>query len=165
MVAGEFRKEAITKIVFRCRALPVVRLKRAHEILRVVRPKAGFFCVVIKILLKRFVALARHRQIPGKNVVERWNISGTLNRSVAAQREYATTGATDISQQQLQNRRRANDLHTFRMLRPPHRVANRSGPFWAGCGGERMRDFVKKIGRNTANFLCHLRRVTGEMPF
>src|SRR5438477_3895339 len=165
MVAGEFRKEAITKIVFRCRSLPVVWLKRGFEILRVVGPEAGFFCVLIKILLKRFIALARHRKIPGKNVVERWNISGTLNRSVAAQREYATTGATDISQQQLQNRRRANDLHTFGMLRPPHRVANCSGPFWAGCGGERKRDFVKKIERNTAIFLYHLRRVTVEMQF
>src|SRR5882762_10478079 len=51
------------------------------------------------------------------------------------------------------------------MLRPADCVANRGGPLRARCSSETMRDFVKKVGRDTADFLDHLRRVAGEMTF
>src|SRR6266404_2966489 len=51
------------------------------------------------------------------------------------------------------------------MLRPADCVANRGGHLRARCSSERMRHFVKKVRRNAADFLDHLGRVTGEMPF
>ena len=56
MVAGEFRKPAVTEIVFRCCVFPVVSLEHADEILRVIRPEAGFLGVVDPDMLKRLVA-------------------------------------------------------------------------------------------------------------
>src|SRR5205807_2586772 len=125
----------------------------------------GFLCVVVQILLKRLVAFAWHCQVTGKSVVERRNISGALDRSMAAQGEDSAAGSANISKQQLQNRCRANDLRAFGMLRPSYCVTNRRGAFRSGCGSERMRHFVKKIRRNATDFLDHLGRVTGEMPF
>ena len=75
----------------------------------------------------------------------------------------STAGPADVTEKQLQNRRGTNDLHAFRMLGPSHRVTNCSCALRTGRGGERMRDLVKNIGRNTADFLHHLRRVAGEM--
>src|SRR5262249_23979242 len=84
---------------------------------------------------------------------------------MTAQGENSAAGSADISQQQLQNRGRSNDLHSFGVLRPANCVANRSGPLGAGCSSQTMRDFVKKVGLDAADFLHHLRRVPGEMPF
>ena len=82
---------------------------------------------VVRVLLEE-----RHGQIAGQNVVQRGNIGGTLNRSVSAQRQNAAAGPSDISEQQLQNRRGADDLHAVRVLRPADRVAD-------GCGFLRCR--------------------------
>src|SRR4029453_786718 len=117
-----------------------------------------------EITLKSLVALTRHGQIPGENVVERWNISGALDRSMTAQRQNPAARPANVSKQQLQNRSRANDLHALGMLRPADCVAKRGSPLGPGRGRERMRDFVKKIWWNPADFLHHLRRVAGKMP-
>ena len=55
----------------------------------------------------------RHGQIAGQDVVKRRDISGTLDRSVAAQGEDAAARPPDVAQQQLKNRRGADDLHTL----------------------------------------------------
>src|SRR5262245_54366273 len=104
MIAGEFGKEAVAEIVFSCRVFSVVRLQCAHQILRVIRPEASLLRVVVDVVLEGFIAFARHGQIAGENVVERGNISGTLNRSVTAQGENPSARPSDISKQQLQNR-------------------------------------------------------------
>src|SRR4029453_6186307 len=123
MIAGEFGKEAVTEIIFSRCVFPVVRLQRAHEVLRVIRPEAGLFRVVSEIMVKSLVALTRHGQIPGENVVERRNIGGALDRSMTAQRQNPAARPADVSKQQLQNRSRANDLHALGMLRPADCVA------------------------------------------
>src|SRR4029077_3588847 len=128
MIAGEFGKEAVAEIISRRCVFPVVRLQRAHEVLWVIRPEAGLFRVVIEIVLKSLVALMRHCQIPGKDVVERRNVSGALDRSVTAQRQNPAARPADVSKQQLQNRSCANDLHALGMLRPTYCIANRGGP-------------------------------------
>ena len=165
MVAGEFGKEAVAEIVFNSCVFPIVSLERADQVLRVIRPETGFFCVVIQILLERLVAFTRHGEITGQNIVQRRDISRTLDRSVTAQCENSAAGPADISKQQLQNRSRANDLHAFGMLCPSDRVTNRSCALRPGCGSERVRHPVKDIWRNAAHFLHHLRRVAREMPF
>ena len=67
-------KVGVGKVVLRDRAFPIVSLKRAHHVFRVMRPQSGFLGVVVEILLKRLVAFPRHRQVPGKDVVKRGNI-------------------------------------------------------------------------------------------
>ena len=74
-------------------------------------------------------------------------------------------GPSDIAQQQLQNRRRADDLHALGVLRPAHGVADRrrSSP-------DRMptqnasATFRNSFLRHAAVLLHHLRRVAREMP-
>jgi hypothetical protein len=84
---------------------------------------------------------------------------------VTAQRHNPAARPANVSKQQLQNRSCANDLHALGMLRPANCVANRSSPLGPGRCCECMRDFVKKIWWNPADFLHHLGRVAGEMPF
>src|SRR5438876_10885833 len=124
MVPGTFGKPTVAEIVLCGRMLPVVRLERAHEVFRVIRPEAGLFCVVLKILLKGFVTFARHGQVAGKNIVKRRNVSGALDRSVTAQRENSTAGPANVAEKKLQDRSRTNDLHSLGMLRPTHGVTN-----------------------------------------
>src|SRR6266516_54285 len=108
MVAGEFWKPTLAEIVLCARMLPVVGLERAHEVFWVIRPEAGLFCVVLKILLKGFVTFARHGQVAGKNIVNRRNISGSLDRSVNAERENSTAGPANVAEKKLQDRSRTN---------------------------------------------------------
>ena len=75
----------------------------------------------------------RHREIAGQNVVERRNIGRTLNRSMAAQRQNSAARAADIAQQQLQDRRGANDLHALGMLGPADGIADGCGLVRARC--------------------------------
>src|SRR6267154_615711 len=82
---------------------------------------------------------------------------------MAAQRENSPARPSDIPQKQLQNRRRPNDLHTFGMLRPSHRVANRAGLLWTGSGGKRLRCFQKHIPRYTAVALDHFGCIAREV--
>src|SRR5207245_810024 len=165
MVTGKFRKPTVTEIVLRGRSAPIISLESTHQVFRVMRQQSGLLCVVIEILLKRLVAFPRHRQIAGENVVKRWNISRALDRSMTAQCENSAAGPADVTKEQLQNRRGTNDLHALRMLRPTYRIADRSCSLRPGCSSKRVRDLVKQVGGNTADFLHHLRRVTGEMPF
>ena len=65
-----------------------------------------------------------HRQVTRENVVERGNIRRALNGRMPAQRQNASTWPANISEKQLQNRRRANDLHSFGVLRPADGIAN-----------------------------------------
>src|SRR5215467_2938064 len=164
MVAGEFGKEVVAEIIFGRCVFSIVGLERTHEILRVIRPQPGLFCVVVEITLKSLISLTRHGQIAGENVVERRNISGTLDGSVTTQCENSTARSADISKQQLQNCSGTNDLHSLGMLGPADCIANGGSPLRSRRSRKRMGDFVKKIRRNTADFLHHLRRVARKMP-
>src|SRR5436309_1894185 len=72
------------------------------------------------VILQRVVLLERRRrrQITLDRVVERRNIRGTLNRSVAAKRHNAGTRPADVAQQKLQQRAGADDLDAVGVLRP-----------------------------------------------
>src|SRR2546421_4551982 len=49
------------------------------------------------------------------------------------------------------------------MLRPTERITNRGALVRTGSSDQRIGNFMKKRRRNAANFLYHLRRVTGEV--
>src|SRR5439155_6571286 len=123
----------------------------------------GLFRIVLEILLQAFVTFARHCEVAGENVVKRWNVSGTLDRRMAAQRENSTAGPANVAEKKLQDRSRTNDLHSLGMLRPTHRVTNRRCFLRTRCSNQRVRDLVKKRRRNAADFLHDRRCVAGEM--
>src|ERR1700676_1489832 len=120
MVAGQLRHPAVAKVIFGRRVLSVISLHQTDEVAWIIIPEPGRFGLMRKVLAQRFLAAvaARHRQVTGQNIVERRNISRTLDRGVTAQREDAATRPADVAEQQLQNRRSANDLNAFGMLRP-----------------------------------------------
>src|SRR6266480_3970607 len=49
------------------------------------------------------------------------------------------------------------------MLGPAERITNRCALIWTRCGDERVRNFVKELGRNSTNFLHHFGRVTSKV--
>src|SRR6059058_1980315 len=83
---------------------------------------------------------------------------------MAAECKNSAAGPPDISQQHLQNRCSANDLHTFGVLRPSHRVADCGSFFRSRSRTEDLRNFQKHVFRNSAISLDHLRRVAREVP-
>src|SRR4029077_6405246 len=49
------------------------------------------------------------------------------------------------------------------MLGPAECITNRCALIWTLCGDERLRNFVKELGRNSTNFLHHFGRVTSKV--
>src|SRR5450432_2586934 len=82
---------------------------------------------------------------------------------MTAQRHNSAARPTDVAEQKLQDRRGANDLNAFRMLRPTERVTNRCRFLGTGSSDERVRHFVKERGRNSTNFLHHFGGVAREV--
>ena len=98
-----------------------------------------FFCDVAGNRLS-VGAERRHRQVAGEQVVERRDIGRALNGRVTAQRQDAAARSADVAEQQLKNRRGANDLHAGRMLRPADRVADGRRAFRSGGAAEGVGD-------------------------
>ena len=82
----------------------------------------------------------RHRDVAGEDVVQRRDVGRALDRRVAAQREDAAAGAADVAEQQLDDRRGADDLHADRVLRPADRVADRRRALAARVAAQRLGD-------------------------
>ena len=129
MVPCDLRNPAVTEVVFRGRVLSIVRLQQADEVTGIIIPETGRFGLMREVIAQRLFRAVpfRHREITGQNIVERWNVGRTLNRSVTTQRQNSPAGPTDVAEQELQDRRGANDLNAFRMLCPPERITNRGG--------------------------------------
>src|SRR6202040_151212 len=134
------------------RGLAVVSLHLAHEILVEVEPPAGFGFVVVEISsqVAGVFFKDRHGYVTRENVVERRDIRGALNRSMAAQRENPAAWTADIAEEQLQDGCRANDLHAVGMLRPANGVTDGRGFIGTGSGTKRFRKLEKDILRHTA---------------
>ena len=106
----------------------------------------------------------RHGQVSWQNVVEGGNIGRTLDGCVSAQRQNSAARAANISQQQLQNRGGADNLHPVRMLGPAYGVADRARLVRTRRGNECFRRLQKYLSGNAAAALHHLGRVAGEVP-
>ena len=83
---------------------------------------------------------------------------------MSAQGEDAAAGPPDIAEQQLQDRRRANDLHALGVLRPSHGVADGAGLLRPGGIAEGFRNFVEQLLRNAGVAFDQFRRVAREVP-
>ena len=84
------------------------------------------------------VLRVRHRQVARQDVVERRDVGRALDRRVAAQRDDAAAGPPDVAEQELDDRRGADQLDADRVLRPADRVDERAGPLAAGVVAERL---------------------------
>ena len=148
------------------RGVAVPRLQQADDVLVEVRPPAGRRAMARDVARerRRLGAERRHRQIAGQQVVERRDVGRSLNRRVSAQREDAAAGPADVAEQQLQDRRRADDLHADRMLRESDRVADRRGAVRPRARGVAIGDLEERLARDAADALDHLRRVAREVP-
>src|SRR5207248_11576567 len=93
-----------------------VRLQLAH------RASGGPVLLdeVVEIVSRRGV---RHRDVPRQDVVQGRDVRRALDVRVAAKREDAAAGPPDVAEQQLDDRRRADDLHTGGVLGPADGVA------------------------------------------
>ena len=80
-------------------------------------------------------------------MVERWNIGRALDRRMAAQRHDACAGPAEIAEQQLEQRRAADDLRTVGVLRPGDGVRERRGALGSGVIEQRLRNFQKCVAR------------------
>src|SRR5437588_6656608 len=79
-------------------SVAVISLQQADEVLVKVRPQSGTRLMALQVLLElvsvRFEQ--RHRNVAGQNVVEGWNVRGTLNGSVATQGENASSRSSNV---------------------------------------------------------------------
>ena len=94
------------------------------------------------------------------------HVRRALNVGVSAQGVHATAGASDISQQQLQHGRGADDLRAKAVLRPANGVndgANLLGGAILADGGVQVRSLQELIFGNAGDALHHLRRVAGVL--
>src|ERR1043165_7074816 len=72
-------------------------------------------------------------------------------------------GRPDVAEEELQDRRGADDLHAGGVLRPADGVADRGGLVAARGAGEDIGDFEEALARDAARTLDELRRVAREM--
>src|SRR5437762_8607055 len=129
MIPGDFWHPTVTKVVLGRSVLAVVRFQQTDEVGGKIIPKAGRLGLMRQVIAQLLLAAvaARHRQIAGQDIVERWNVSRPLNRGVTAQRQNTTAGPTNVTEQELQDCGGPDDLNAFRMLRPAERVTNCRG--------------------------------------
>src|SRR5207237_4530688 len=105
MVPRDLGDKVVAEVVFGGRVLPIVGLQNADKISRRVVPKTGWFCLMREVIAQGLFApiAARHRQITGQNVVERWHVGRTLDRCVPAQRQDTAARAADVAKKKLQD--------------------------------------------------------------
>ena len=90
------------------------------------------------------------------------HVGRALNVGVPAQGIHAAAGAANIAHQQLQHRRRADDLRAEAVLRPAHRIDDGGDLLHVAVladGGEQVAGLQKLVLRNAGDARHHLRRV------
>src|SRR5215469_6418726 len=80
-----------------------------------------------------------------------------------AQRHDTAACAPDIAEQELDDGGRANNLHTLRLLRPAHRVANGAGALASGIFDQRLSHLQPLFARHAAYLFHHLLRITRKV--
>src|ERR1700733_9568231 len=82
---------------------------------------------------------------------------------MAAQGENACSGTSHVTEKELKDGGRANDLRTFRLLRPTQGIANCSRFFRARRRAKRLGNFQEAVAGHAAKLLNQLRRVSRIM--
>src|SRR6185312_9561438 len=82
---------------------------------------------------------------------------------MSAKSENAAARTSNIAEQQLQDRRRANDLHTRGVLRPAHGVTDSACLVRSGSCRKRLGDFQEDMLRHATLLFDQFRRVAREV--
>ena len=166
MIAADSREPSEPVVVFRGRLVAVPGLQQRHHECVEVRPPSCIRSVFAEVIGERcrVGAESRHRNVAGQDVVERWNVGGSLDRGMTAEGEDPSTRTPDVAEEELEDRRGADDLHAGGMLRPSNRIADGTGALGSGGAAERVRDAQKRVAGDAADLLDHLRRVSRVMP-
>src|SRR5690348_8020263 len=82
---------------------------------------------------------------------------------MAAQREDTAAGPSDVAEQQLQDRRRADVLHADGVLRPADGVAEGGGALAPGVRRDRLGDAQEDVLRRPADLFDELWRIAREV--
>ncbi len=107
---------------------------------------------------------ARHREVAGQRVVQRRDVGRALDRRVPAQREDAAARPADVAEQELDDRRGADDLRAGRVLREADRVHERARPLAARVAADRLGVPEELLDRAAARVRDGLGRVAREVP-
>src|SRR4051794_31546608 len=149
-----------------CRLTPV-GLEEVDAISTRVGPEplgAGLADAVDPLLERRVVSDLRHREVSGQDVEQRRDVRRALDARVPAQRHDPTARATDVAQQQLQDRAGADVLHADAVLRPADAVDERGGALASGVRGPRLAHLAERVRRHATGFRDHLGGVAGVVP-
>ena len=135
VVAREFGQPAVAEIVLFGRALAVVRLEQADDVLGRVVPEAGGLRVFLQVAgeVVHLAAGVGHGQVTRQRVVEGRDVGRSLDGGVPAQGHDAAAGPAHVAQQRLQDGGGADDLHALGLVRPADRVAEAR---WCAPGPE-----------------------------
>ena len=165
MIAADARQPGEAELVLRRCPVAVPRLEQRDRVLVEVRPPASRRTMRGEVSVERRIGDAerRHGEIARQQIVERRDVGGALNRGVAAERQDAAARPSDVAEEQLQDRCRADDLHAGRVLREADGVADGSRALGARRAAERVGDPHERIGRHAAHLFHHRRRVAREV--
>src|ERR1700729_2394234 len=119
----------IAEIVFRSRGIAVHRFEIRNDEFRSIRVVARGQSLCRQEIMEGVMFLEDRRMIyvSVNRVVERRNVSGSLDRGMTAQRHDAGARPAEISKQKLQQRTATDDLWSIRVLRPRYRIRKRRG--------------------------------------
>ena len=171
VLAIDLRQVVKGQVVLLLRRVAVQRFQKRHHELRRVRPVVERIPLgwlrrrrrrAFQIRRQIGIGRLRHLQIAREDVEDAAHVGRALNVRVAAQRVDAAARSPDVAEQQLQHRRRANDLRAERVLRPADGVDDRRRLLHVAVfadGREQIGGFEELILRNAGDPLDHLRRV------
>ena len=164
MIACDARQVVVAVVVVGGRSVSPVRLQQARHVRVHVAPETDAGRMLLEIVRDALVRRLRHRQVAGKQVVERRDVRRSLNGRVAAQGEDAAAGATDVAEKLLDDGGGTDVLHPDRVLGPADRVTEGRGAIGARVVAQRLAHLEESSQRHAAHLLDNLGRVPAVVP-
>ena len=161
--AGELGDPVETPVVLLRRVLAEVGLEQADGVGVTLLPETGLVRVAHRpqVVVEGLLLDGRHRQVTRQQVEQRRDVGAALDRRVTAQRHDAAAGATHVAQQQLEDRRGADELRAQGVLGPAQRVGEAGRALAAGVLRDCVGEVVEVLDGDAAGLLHHLRGVAG----
>ncbi len=147
VIPADAGQPAEAELVLWRRVVAVPRLEQRDGVVVEVCPPTRGRSMRADISVERGIVRAerRHGQVARQDVEERRDVGRALNRRMAAQREDAAAGTPDVTEQQLQDRCRPDDLHPGRVLREADGVADGAGALRSGRAAEGAGDAQERV--------------------
>src|SRR5215831_812587 len=116
-------------------------------------PPAASGLIRGEVIGERRLRLQRHLQVARQQVIKRRHVGRALNRRMSTQREDAASGPSDVAEQELQDRRRADVLYADGMLCPANSVAEGGRAIPPGVRRDRLGDTQEDVLWRAADLL------------